>query len=123
MWIFCKSGFLSAVADKKNPDIILLRARFRDDLQRFLRDNGQEKMIPYVSETPYYDYAFRVFMRKDDFVAALKNETENINYSNFKNAVHDGTVRDRAYMRVWREMQIEGDYYENELKIKNGKGV
>ena len=31
-------------------------------------------------------------------------ESDAIDYGNFKNAVHDGTARDDAYMEVWGVM-------------------
>ena len=106
MWIFCKHGYFSAVAHNAKPDTILLRARFKGDLER-LRDRfpdfvGSETA---VKATPDADYAYRMELPKSawaEIVAAVAND---IDYPNFKSRVHDGTVRDDAYMGCWAALR------------------
>lgn len=39
----------------------------------------------------------------------VSQEANAINYTNFKNAVHDGSQRDAAYMDVWWAMRQHQD--------------
>ena len=98
MWIFCKSGFFSVVAHNGDPDLFHVRARFRGDLERLCSGHGIE---PRVAETPQNDYPFRMDFKRDDWKRIMAEEIRDIDYTNFKAAVHDGTGRDDAYLDVW----------------------
>ena len=104
MWLFTKSGFFSAVQHKDNPELIHVRSRFKGDLERLWKRylDGD----PKVEFTPYNDYPFRMDIPRSDWANIVQQEAENIDYDNFKNAVHDGTDRDRAYMGVWHELRL-----------------
>ena len=108
MWMFCKSGFFSAVLDRDDPDRMLVRARFEGDLERLLSDMPDGASVQ-VMRTPDADYPFRAFIRKSDWETAVLAEAEDIDYTNFKNRVHDGTGRDAAYMAVWSAMRRHQD--------------
>lgn len=110
MWLFCKHGFFSAVRHVDKPDTIHLRARFRGDLERLFAAHG---VAAPVSETPANDYRFRADLPKADWSRIVAAEADAIDYANFKNAVHDGTIRDRAYMNVWCDMR-DGQEQEDE---------
>ena len=102
MWLFCKSGFFSAVRHNAKPGVIHLRARFKGDLERLLAAHGVRAKI---TETPLRDYRFRADIKKADWTRIVAAEADAIDYCNFKNAVHDGTGRDRAYLDVWCAMR------------------
>ncbi len=102
MWLFCKSGFFSAVQHAQNPGVIHLRARFKGDLERLFAEHGVNAQI---TETPLRDYRFRADLKKADWTRIVAAEADAIDYTNFKNAVHDGTERDWAYMDVWTAMR------------------
>lgn len=102
MWLFCKSGFFSAVAHETKPDTIHLRARFKGDLERLFKAHGLRARVIY---TPNNDYAYRANVRKQDWAEIVACEAADIDYTNFKNAVHDGTARDGAYMGAWCAMR------------------
>ncbi len=101
MWIFCKSGFFSAVKHFDKPDTVHVRARFKGDLERLCKAHG---IKPQIDITPDNDYKYRMDFHKDAWSAICDQEANNIDYTNFKNAVHDGTIRDQAYLRVWAAM-------------------
>ena len=101
MWLFCKEGFFSAVQHKDDPGLIHVRARFAGDLEKLCEHNGLE---PRVVETPDGDYRWRMDFAREDWIEIAAREAREIDYCNFKNAVHDGTPRDRAYLRVWSVM-------------------
>lgn len=98
MWLFCKSGFFSAVADRDDPSRILVRSRFKGDIDRLFPKAK-------VAHTPEADYPFRTFVQREEWEQAVLAESRVIDYTNFKNAVHDGTNRDTAYMSVWGTMR------------------
>ena len=104
MWLFCKSGFFSSVVDFDNPERVLVRARFKGDLERLLA-NMPSNVKAEIQHTPNADYPFRMFVRKSDWEMAVLSEAEGMDYTNFKNAAHDGTARDAAYMDVWTAMR------------------
>jgi len=110
MWLFCKSGFFSAVQHAQKPGVIHLRARFKGDLERLFAAHGVKARI---TETPMRDYRYRADLKKADWTRIVAAEADAIDYTNFKNAVHDGTIRDRAYMNVWCDMR-DGQEQEDE---------
>ena len=58
MWLFCKSGFFSAVRHATVPQTIHLRARFAGDLERLCARHGIDPAG--IEETPDGDYRFRM---------------------------------------------------------------
>lgn len=100
MWIFSKTGFVSAVEHRDDPSLIMLRARARKDLGPFLKVPGTK-----VNITPDADYKYRVILPKDAFSKILSSMASDIDYPNFKNAVHGDPGRDNAYMHVWSAMR------------------
>ena len=57
MWLFCKSGFFSAVQHFEDKNTIPVRARFEGDLERLCARHGIE---PDVDITPNNDYRYRM---------------------------------------------------------------
>ncbi len=107
MWLFCKSGFFSAVAHLDKPGAILLRARFRGDLERLCAAHGLDPAT--IAETPEADYRFRMELPRADWARVAAEEAAAIDYPNFKAAVHDGTPRDAAYLGAWCALRAGQD--------------
>lgn len=103
MWIFTKTGFVSAVQHATAPGMILVRARVRGDIDAFLAP-VEERVA--VQETPTADYRFRTAVTRADFETAVAAAARAIDYTNFKDAAHEGTERDFAYMDVWTAMRF-----------------
>ena len=101
LWLFCKSGYFSAVKHNAKPETILLRARVKGDLERLAKAHRIDMKI---RRTPAADYAFRAELPAAEWTRAVMEESDAIDYGNFKNAVHDGTARDDAYLDVWSVM-------------------
>ena len=101
MWLYCKSGFFSGVLHNEKKNTIHVRARFEGDLERLCEKHGVK---PEIQVTPENDYRWRMDFPKATWARIVKEEAEDIDYGNFKNAVHDGTERDRAYMDTWSAM-------------------
>lgn len=102
MWLFCKSGFYSAVQHYDNADVIHIRARFAGDLERLCEKHG---LLPVVAETSGNDYPYRMDFSRADWCKIVAKEAEDIDYCNFKNEVHDSTPRDHAYMNCWASLR------------------
>ena len=109
MWIFCKLGFFSAVQHRNKPSTLLVRGRFRGDLERLLNSLPPEDraMCSPVMETPGADYLYRMEMLKHVFAKAVEAIAGEIDYPNFKDSVHEGnwSPRDAAYMGCWSELR------------------
>ena len=102
MWLFCKSGFFSAVQHKDNADIIHVRARFAGDLERLCAVHGE---APKVVHTPGNDYPYRMDFSRSQWGRIAQAEAEAIDYGNFKTAVHGGPRRNVAYMDCWAALR------------------
>jgi hypothetical protein len=102
MWVYCKSGFFSAVNHATKKNMVHVRARFEGDLERLCEAHAIKAKVDY---TPENDYAWRMNFTKTDWARIMEEESMDIDYTNFKNAVHDGTERDWAYMNVWSVMR------------------
>lgn len=107
MWLFCKSGFFSAVRHWDDPDTIHLRARFRGDLERLCAVHGLDPAT--IAETPEADYRFRMELPQADWARVAAAEAAAIDYPNFKAATHDGTARDAAYLGAWAALRAGQD--------------
>lgn len=106
MWVFAKTGFVSIVAHRDNPNHLLVRARVRQDLENFRETISPEVThgIGDVIETPEADYRWRCTISRAAVADGLVHLALGMDYDNFKNAVHGEPARDRAYMDVWGAM-------------------
>ena len=117
MWIFCKLGFFSAVQHREKPDVLLVRARFKGDLERLYKAMDHSKCGP-IQKTPDADYLYRMECPKRAFAEVVWKTAGEIDYPNFKDAMNDGTVRDTAYMNVWRAMWAAQNFGEKQNKVR-----
>lgn len=105
MWLFTKIGFFSVVRHRDRPDQVLVRARFRDDIERLLKYMDAEGMS--VDDHSGRDYAYRVVIPQVLWADTARRLAEDIDYPNFKNAAHTGhRGRDNALFDVWDVMRM-----------------
>jgi hypothetical protein len=104
MWVFTKIGFFSAVENTQDRATLLVRARVRADIARLADWLAGHGYPCQVHETPERDYRWRVVMPKAVFGSLMGELAAGIDYPNSKDAVHDGTTRGRAYIRIWTAM-------------------
>ncbi len=111
MWIFSKSGFVSVVKHRDKPGFVLVRGRTEADVTNFRDACGGPRVGYPVAHTPEADYLYRVAMPAVIASNGVASLCLDIDYDNFKNAVHerDEPTRDRAMVRVWQAMH---DYQE-----------
>ena len=103
MWLFSTSGFFSIVQKPEDVStgMMTIRARVRSDLDT-LRTDYLSELGP-TQESIDSDYRYRARAPKASVIAAMANITEDIDYSNFKNAVasRQGPIRAKLYGKVW----------------------
>lgn len=103
MWVFFEGGFVSIVEDRQSgEDLLLVRARSKDDLIAFCRAAGAK---PGIIRTDGSDYRYRVRVPRRTVRRALTRIAEDISYSNFKDRVHvkQGPERAGIYARIWQD--------------------
>jgi hypothetical protein len=103
MWLFTTRGFYSVVQDKKNADLLWMRARLGGDLESL------RELAPSLGETLEWkatDYRYRASIKRADFTALLAKLAEELTYGNFKNTVEDrqGYERCDLYHDIWAVM-------------------
>jgi hypothetical protein len=104
MWLFTTQGFYSVVEDRDDADRVLVRARAREDLEALKRQIPDLEI--HETPPPAHDYGYRAFVTKDQWREAAARLAGEIDYDNFKNAVHDRQGRDREhlYHEVWHKL-------------------
>lgn len=110
MWLATKQGFFSVVQHRDNPEIMLVRARSKKDLECLLALAQEcELEMPAIVETPTSDYACRLFVERETWESLAIALVMGIDYPNFKAAVHGDPARDQAYMQMWSAMRTFQD--------------
>jgi len=99
MWTFLNNAFLSIVADRNDPDGLLVRARFAGDISAVFADAE-------VSETPDADYRYRARLPRQRVADALAQQALTLTATNFKASVAERWRHD-LYMEVWSTMNRE----------------
>jgi hypothetical protein len=95
MWLFAKDGFVSIVK-KGGEGVFMARGRNKKHL---------ENLFPglKIVTTPDADYRFRVILNQEQFTAFMVEQSESVNYDNFKNAVKDHDYHD-CLSDIWSTM-------------------
>jgi hypothetical protein len=107
MWLATVSGWFSVVVDLERPDCMLIRARCRADIFNLFEANQDLPSIERPTSDESRDYRWRMSIGRADWVQLAARLAEAVDYSNFKNAVHDQPDqlnKGRAYLAVWRVM-------------------
>lgn len=105
MWVFTSIGYYSVIEHRKDPKLLLVRARVKGDLEKF-----RDKYLSNLGEitiTPTHDYPYRALAWKVEFAEAMKKIALDISYPNFKSEVSkkQGNHRHDLYMKVWSVMR------------------
>jgi hypothetical protein len=99
MWVFTKDGFFSVVENQDDGDCLMVRGRIKEDMQRL-----GSKFKVELRATPKADYAYRFVVPRTVWAGYIWNATMELDYDNFKAAVHGEHDRDDAYMKCWMAM-------------------
>jgi hypothetical protein len=87
---------------------MLVRARCRTDIFNLFNACQDLKSIEHPTSDESRDYCWRMSIGKADWVQLAARLAEAVDYSNFKNAVHDQPDqgnKGRAYLSIWRVMR------------------
>lgn len=112
MWLMTTSGYYSVVQHREDPELVLVRARVRADLENL------EKFIPGLSETLRYDatadYPHRMVMDRAVWMSIVTQLTLEVDYDNFKSAVgRADPERAHVYHNIWyRLTDLEPDFWD-----------
>ena len=96
MWVFLSDAFLSVIAHRDEPDLLIVRSRIAGDIERALPEAS-------VFEDDRSDYRYRALVPRGTFSRAMAEAAASITATNFKASVTDKRRHD-AYMDVWRTM-------------------
>lgn len=101
MWLITNIGFFSVVQKHVEDDVLTIRARVREDLDR-LRETYLPSLTPTVTGAGA-DYKYRATVQHVEFGQAVAKMIDDIDYSNFKNEVTrtQGHRRAKVYHGVW----------------------
>jgi hypothetical protein len=108
MWLATVDGFFSTVIDKMEPGRMLIRARCEKDIKNLYdpcRKACPSMRKPTSDETR--DYRWRLSISKRDWVKVASALASEVDYPNFKSAVHDRPDQDnksRPYLEIWSIM-------------------
>lgn len=108
MWLFTEDGFYSAVRETHghHRGEIVVRARRKDDLERFVKRFGTGSKIHTTGLGEFRDYGYRIWLTEDAFALAMGELAKSIGYSNFKSRVLKtlGGKREHMLHSVWSIM-------------------
>jgi Txe/YoeB family toxin of Txe-Axe toxin-antitoxin module len=116
MWVCLNNAFVSIVANRNRPGDLMIRARRKGDIEKFMGEN-----FVRVIETPLADYRFRASVEADLVSKVMADMVYTIDYDNFKDSVKDKDLHD-AYSGFWSIMYRLQDKL-NSVAKKIGKKV
>lgn len=105
MWLYVSGGFLSVVAHRDDPHVLLVRARHPDHITGLFPDAS-------VTHTPTADYTYRATLPRLDVQETIANYIQTMTYDNFKASIDDYDYHD-ACIDVWRTMWAYGRRHRN----------
>jgi hypothetical protein len=102
VWVFTTDGFYSAVEYSPDPSYLLVRCRTEDDMRRLADRLGESD----IQRTPAADYGWRLVVSRPAWVRYLAQSIDQMDYPNFKEAVHHrlGAERAAVYLDVWANL-------------------
>ena len=109
--MFTTKGFFSIVEHKKDPNLVVIRARVRKDIESIkmlFEELGFE--VSDVEENVSFDYRYRVLAGRSDWASVTVQLITDVGYTNFKNAVYETDspeIKDKrheAYLDIWAIM-------------------
>lgn len=103
MWIFTMDGFFSVVQDDYcEQDGLMVRARWKKDLERLAEKIGRDLDIKIINHA---DYRFRTKVTKNEWINYCARSASEIDYPNVKGTIaSDDPERSRAYIAVWHAL-------------------
>jgi len=106
MWLVTDRGFYSVVDKGDREGYLCVRGRVREDIEALFELDSLAGYAGEVIETDNSDYRYRVYVKREDWVAAAADLAGQIDYDNFKSEVARRQGRERAhtYLGVWQAL-------------------
>jgi hypothetical protein len=105
MWICLNDAFFSVVAHRDKPNVLLVRARNREHLEKYFPGE-------LINELHDADYRYRVEVYRRRFAAMIATKIDDIDYPNFKNSVKESLLS-KLYNSFWG---LHWNYQEDQLR-------
>ena len=99
MWIFMNNAFLSVVQNNGDHSTLLVRGRFRGDIERVFPE-------AIIFQKRLSDYKYRALVDRKQVAEVMAAQVMSIDYGNFKQSVNED-FRHEVYKDVWLEMYKE----------------
>lgn len=98
MWVLMNDAFFSVVQHREEKDVLVVRARVREDLIAAFSVEADS-----IIESTDSDYRFRIFVTRRELKKALSTYIDDyLDYDNFKGSIHPkDKLRYSVYMSVW----------------------
>lgn len=114
MWVMFERGFVSAVEDRDDKNVLRVRARDKMSLLntlKVIKDSGHGVEGLEIVEGIGTDYRWRVSMPKELFAVFVAETATSISYPNFKDRITKtrGQKWHDALMDVWVAMLAVND--------------
>lgn len=104
MWIFTPSGFVSGVEDRRDPTVIVVRARDYRSLAAFCVEVSLKPGGITLGEGT--DYPYRIRVSRETFASFAYRAAMDVDYANFKDEAT--RVRGKAYHDVLMSVWVAG---------------
>ena len=99
MWIFFKDAFFSITRAPEHGNLLLVRARFRGDIERCIPEVD-------VLENAGTDYRFRALVTQEQLLEALQSKIQEIDYEDFSGSVNENEkLRGATYKNVLQALK------------------
>ena len=112
MWLITTDGFVSVVKKGKNATKpFCVRSRDRKSINNVIDALAIKRKIWEDAAT---DYEYRIFISEDELKEYMVYIAENIDYDNFKDAVHEvSPLHAKVYHSVWFTLLELGERLKN----------
>jgi hypothetical protein len=118
MWVFSETGFVSAVVDPKDSNVMVVRSRDKKSIQPLADFAGTE-----IIELPNRDYEYRVFVERETFSDWVLRSISTMEYGNYKSRMYTtrGDEFTHSLSDVWSVMLNVSDKRKKAYKEPKGR--
>jgi hypothetical protein len=118
MWVFSETGFVSAVVDPKDSNVMVVRSRDKKSIQPLADFAGTE-----IIELPNRDYEYRVFVERGTFSDWVLRSISTMEYGNYKSRMYTtrGDEFTHSLSDVWSVMLNVSDKRKKINKQPKGR--
>lgn len=118
MWVFSETGFVSAVVDPKDSNVMVVRSRDKKSIQPLADFAGTE-----IIELPNRDYEYRVFVERETFSDWVLRSISTMEYGNYKSRMYTtrGDEFTHSLSDVWSVMLNVSDKRKKTNKEPKGR--